>query len=50
MKAIEALVVMLSRALDRAADWWWKDPLARARHTAEEEVRRLGGRVEWPQS
>jgi len=29
--------------------WWWRDPVLRERHVAEEEVRRLGGKkVEWP--
>jgi hypothetical protein len=34
---------------DKFADWYWGDPMRRLRHTAEEEVRRLGGRVEWDQ-
>lgn len=37
----------LSSLLNRAAAWYWRDPIAAERHRIEVDVMRLGGRVEW---
>lgn len=37
----------LSDVLDRFADWYWRDPIARQRHQIECDVRRLRGSVHW---
>ncbi len=37
----------LTRWLDRLADLYWRDPIARARHQLECDVRRYGGKVFW---
>lgn len=44
---VKALLKVLSAFVDRLADWYWRDPIARKRRELEEQVRQYGGTVTW---
>jgi len=40
-------MAVIKALLERLANWYWRDPVARKRHELEEQVRQYGGTVTW---